>query len=97
MHVHRSFLSPLVAPPFAPVLNVLQEAVPSGVVLLWSDDQLAAADCGDSSRCHILAVDVPLRLQQRLDNVVRLGATADAHGIRLLSDDEASPVELLVD
>ena len=63
-------MSPPKLPRDAPILNILQEAVPCGMVLLRSDDQVAVSDSLDSPRGHILTIDVPLWLQKRLNDIV---------------------------
>ena len=72
----------------APVVDVLQPAVPRLLVLLRLDRQLAVAHRLHRAARHVRAVHVPLRLQQRLHDVAGARADGDLHLVVLLADEE---------
>mmetsp|Transcript_65894 Transcript_65894/g.106266 ORF Transcript_65894/g.106266 Transcript_65894/m.106266 type:complete len:493 (+) Transcript_65894:1308-2786(+) len=73
----------------APVLDVLQPVVPGLVVELWLNLELARPHSLDTLVGQLLAVHPPLRLQVRLDDVLRARAQTKAHGMRLLGNPQA--------
>mmetsp|Transcript_15329 Transcript_15329/g.28931 ORF Transcript_15329/g.28931 Transcript_15329/m.28931 type:complete len:357 (-) Transcript_15329:484-1554(-) len=82
-------VSPPQLPRDAPLLNVFQPVVPSLVVELGEDLQLAFPQGFDAPVCQIFAVHPPLRLQVGLNDVLGSGAEAQPHFVRLLSDPQA--------
>ena len=59
----------------SPIATILEPAVPDFFVEVRNDSELLLAHSLNSSSSHVLAVDVPLGFEQRLNDV--LGTTAD--------------------
>jgi len=86
-HIHPSHLDVVgwdtVPPPeltrHAPITDVVEPTEPRLVVLLGDDLQVAMPHRVGSALGHVAAVDPPLRLEHRLDNVLGARAAAEAH------------------
>mmetsp|Transcript_45487 Transcript_45487/g.140564 ORF Transcript_45487/g.140564 Transcript_45487/m.140564 type:complete len:526 (-) Transcript_45487:1306-2883(-) len=95
--VGRDAVAPPQLPRDAPLLDVLQPVEPGLVVELWKDLQLPLAQGLDALVGEFLAIHPPLGLQERLDDVLRLAAEAQAHRVRLLAHPKASLLQRLLD
>src|SRR5690606_4188878 len=69
----------------APVANVIEPSEPCLLMELWHDLQLLVADSSTRTLCHGLAVDIPLRSQERFNDVLGSGAKSESHLVVLLA------------
>ena len=95
--VSGNAVSPPQLPGDAPILQVLHPPVPSILFLLRMDDHLPVLDDFDHPVGDVAAFDVPLRLDQGLNDVVGARAEAQSHLVVLLLNEEAQLLELLLD
>jgi hypothetical protein len=81
----------------APVADVVHPVEPDRAVDLGEDVELAAPRGVRGALGHAVALDVPLRLDERLDDVARAAAHAEAHLVVGLAAEELLLVEGLGD
>jgi len=64
---------------------------------LWGDDEFLVTDSINGTLGHSFAVDIPLRLEERLNNIVGFRAATESHGVGVLFTNEAKFLKLFVD
>ena len=86
--VSRDSVSPPELPGHTPVLDLVEPVKPGLLVVLWDDYQLLGADGIAGPLGDVLAVNIPLGLQEGLDDVVRAGTQTKSHFVRALTSDQ---------
>ena len=95
--VCRAAVSPPELTRDTPVLDTLEPAVPLVLGCLGLDEEFAGTGTLDGFLGQGFAVDPPLRLEERLNNVSRLVTDGDLHGVVLGLNVEAEFLELFDD
>jgi len=69
----------------APVLDVFEPLVPSFLVELWNDLEILVSDGINRSFGHIFAINIPLWLEEWLNDIITLRAHTKSHWVWSLS------------
>ena len=93
--VGRNTMAPPELTRDTPVLDVTQPAEPVAFGHLGRDLHLTVLDSLDTSVSHLLAVDPPLGLHERLNHITRLAADGHGHGVVLDIDKQTLGLQVL--
>ena len=89
-------MAPPELPGHTPVLDLVEPVEPGLFVVLWDDYQLLGADGIAGPLGDVLAVNIPLGLQEGLDDVIRAGAQTKSHFVGALTSDQTHFFEIIV-